>query len=224
MHNHLLNNKEIKAYILLSSLVICGLAASLITAPKIISIGIQFPFSNLVFSILTYPIVDCICELWGKAAARQTVWIALASQVFIALIIQLSIIAPPAPTWFLQTPYTNVLSMGLHVVSASVSAFLVSQLLDIAVYHYLKERSQGKKLWLRMNLSMYAGQSIDSLLFINIVFYSSTQKMSLFMGSVLVKMLLSFLMTPIVYLIIYSINKSLDSKTLAFKSMACESS
>lgn len=59
-------SKEIRAYVILTTLVICGLAGSLITGSKIIHMGINFPFSNIVFSIFTYPIVDCICELWGK--------------------------------------------------------------------------------------------------------------------------------------------------------------
>lgn len=63
MNNTILLAREIRVYIFLTCLVICGLAGSLITAPKIVHFGINFPFSNIVFSILTYPIIDCICEL-----------------------------------------------------------------------------------------------------------------------------------------------------------------
>jgi uncharacterized integral membrane protein (TIGR00697 family) len=201
----------------LTSLVICGLAGSLITAPKIIHFGINFPFSNIIFSILTYPIVDCICELWGKQAARQTMWFALSSQLLLAVVIQISIFAPHSSFWQLQKEYQLVLSAGASVVTASLIAFAASQMLDIVIYQKLKEYSRGKKLWLRSNLSTFLGQAIDSIIFINIIFYNSSQKLSILMGSVLVKIILSFLMTPIVYLIIYAVNKYLDFKTLAFK-------
>ena len=210
-------NKEVGAYIFLTSLVICGLATSLITAPKIVNFGVSFPFSNIVFSLLTYPIVDCICELWGKQVARQAMWIGLISQVLIAVIIQLSIWAPHPSSWQLQSEYQMVLATGLHVVIASLVAISVSQMLDIVVYQKLKEWSKGKKLWLRSNVSTYLGQSIDSILFINIVFFNSNNKISLLLGSILIKIILSFLMTPIVYLIVYMINRYLDANTLAFK-------
>ncbi|TAL62916.1 MAG: VUT family protein [Legionella sp.] len=217
MKTNALEFKETRAYLFLTALVICGLAASLITAPKIVHVGINFPFSNIVFSIFTYPIVDCICELWGKPIARQTVWIGLVSQVLFCVLIQLSILAPPAQQWLHQGEYQIILSTGINVVIASLVAFAISQIFDIYVYQKLKEKSLGKQLWLRSNLSTYLGQTIDSILFINIVFYNSNQKMNLILGSITIKIILSFLMTPIVYLIIHSLNRYLDNHTLAFK-------
>lgn len=212
-----LQTKETRAYIFLTSLVICGLSASIVTATKIVHFGINFPFSNIVFSILTYPIVDCICELWGKQAARQAMWLGLSSQVLITIIIQLSIITPHASFWYLQTEYQSTLSSSITVVIASFIAFATSQILDIVIYQKIKEVSKGKKLWLRSNLSTYAGQTVDSIIFVNIIFSHSNQKMDILFGSILIKIILSFLMTPVVYLIVYAVNKYLDSNTLAFR-------
>lgn len=217
MNNSQLLTREIRAYMFLTSLVICGLAGSLITAPKIIHLGINFPFSNIIFSILTYPIVDCICELWGKRIARQTLWFGLASQVLIMCIIQISIFTPHASFWQLQSEYQSILSTGVNVVIASLLAFSVSQILDITVYQKLKEFSKGKQLWLRSNLSTFLGQAIDSIIFINIIFFNSNQKWSILFGSILIKIILSFMMTPVVYFIILTVNKYLDSNTLAFE-------
>lgn len=217
MQRNLLQQKEVRAYTLLVSLVVCGLAASLITAPKLVHFGINFPFSNIVFSILTYPIVDCICELWGKKAARQAVWIGLGSQLLLAIIIQLSIMAPFAPFWSHQTEYQTILSTGSKVVAASLIAFGISQILDIFVYQRIKEICKGKWLWLRSNISTYLGQLVDSGIFVMIVFSASNQKLNILFGSVIVKMILSFLMTPVVYLIVITANRYLEANTLAFK-------
>jgi uncharacterized integral membrane protein (TIGR00697 family) len=198
-------------------LVICGLASSIVTASKVIHLGVNFPFSNLVFSILTYPIVDCICELWGKKVAQQTLWIALLAQLFIAILIQISINTPPASFWTLQNEYEVILSVSGKVIIASFFAFSISQLLDIHVYQKIRTLSKGKRLWLRSNISTYIGQSIDSIIFVSIVFHNSDQKISIMVGSIIVKIIVSFLMTPIVYLIIILINWYLESKTLAFE-------
>lgn len=217
MQESLLKQKEVRAYTVLTSLVICGLAASLITAPKIVHAGVNFPFSNIVFSIFTYPIIDCICELWGQQTARQTMWIGTCSQMLLMIIIQLSILVPHADFWQLQTAYQSVLGTGAKIVIASLLAFTTSQILDIVIYQRIKEACKGKLLWLRSNISTYMGQMVDSGIFVSIVFYASNQKLNILAGSILVKIILSLLMTPMVYLIVIGVNRYLDSNTLAFK-------
>ena len=216
----MLENKEVKAYLILVSLIICGLATSAVTANKIVHIGVNFPFSTIVFSIFTYPMVDCICELWGKKIARQTVWIALACQMLIVLLLQVSIVIPHASFWQDQQHYQVILSSSGRVIIASLLAFTVSQTLDIAVYQKIKNISHGKLLWLRSNLSTFIGQFIDSSIFISIVFSASPHKLNILAGSILVKIIISILMTPIVYFIIIGFNKYLGSNTLAFKADA----
>ncbi len=217
MQQNFLIQKDTKAYLLLTGLAICGLTSSVITATKVVNMGINFPFSTLVFSIFTYPIVDCICELWGKQAARQTIWISLFCQLIFTLLIQLSIVTPHAAFWQLQDEYNLILNTNGTVVMASLLAFTVSQIMDIFVYQKVKDMCQGKKLWLRSNLSTYIGQVIDSTIFVMIVFHSSSHKFTILFGAIVIKIIISFLMTPIVYLIVMTTNRYLDFKTLAFK-------
>lgn len=217
MQQSSLLSKEIRAYLLLTSLVICGMVGGLITAVKLVNIGVVFPFSVVMISTLTYPIIDCICELWGRQAARQALWMGLFTQLLLTVLIQLSIYSPYASFWQLQPAYQAVLSMGLKVVLASLAAFTVSQIVDIFVYQKIKDLSRGKWLWMRSNISVYLGQVIDSIIFVNIVFFDSDQKLSIMFGMITVKIILSFLMTPVVYLIVMTVNRYLDDNTFAFK-------
>lgn len=212
-----LAQKDIRAYSLLTALVICGLTSSVITASKVVHFGINFPFSNIVFSIFTYPIVDCICELWGKKVARQTIWFSLISQLLFTFIIQLSVVIPHADFWSLQHEYQLILSTGGWVVLASLLAFTSSQIFDVFIYQKIKEYSRGKQLWLRSNISTYLGQAVDSMIFVTIVFHASQHKLNILVGSILVKIILSFLMTPVVYCIVLSVNRYLNNNTFAFK-------
>lgn len=214
MTQSILLTKEVRIYLVLTSLVICGLAASLITGAKVTCFGVNFPFSNIIFSIFTYPIVDCICELWGKKAARQTMYLALVSQLFIAALIHLSILSPPAAVWHLQTEYQMILAASGKVILASLLAFGISQIVDIAIYQRIKELTRGRWLWLRSNLSTYVGQVIDSIIFVMIVFASTDAKWSILFGSILVKLTLSLLATPMVYAIVIICNQYVRSELL----------
>lgn len=220
MQQQIFNNREVRAFAILNAIVVCGLASCLICASKVVHIGIDFPCSNIIFAIFTYPVVDCICELWGKQAARQTLYFALGSQLFIAALIQLSIALPHSALWLWQDQYELVLSSSGKVIIAGIIAFSLSQMLDIYVYQRIKELTKGKWLWLRSNISTYLGQALDSLIIVMIVFADSDHKLAILLGSITVKIILSFLMTPFVYLIVITVNKYLDSKTLAFKDEA----
>lgn len=213
----LLSNRQVLVYAILLSLVICGLATATVTASKVVHLGFNFPFSNIVFSIFTYPIVDCVCELWGKKTAQYTVIIALASQLLIVLLLQLAINAPYASFWTHQPEFESVFATSGKVVTASLLAFFLSQILDIFLYQRIKTQTQGKHLWIRSNISTIIGQIIDSTIFVGIVFFASDHKAEILFGSISVKMIISILMTPVVYFIIMSANYYLNNKTLAFK-------
>jgi len=216
MDTKLIENKATKAYSILIAFIICGFAVSTVTASKVVHIGINFPFSNIIFSVFSYPLIDCVCELWGKKIALQTIWLALCSQLLVVLLLQLSIIAPAAPFWHEQNAYMQILSSGLRVLLASVSAFFFSQMLDVFIYQKIKRLFRGKLLWLRSNVSTIIGQAIDSSIFITVVFYASTNKWDIFIGSIMVKFIISILMTPVVYLIVIGIDNYLESHTKAF--------
>lgn len=212
-----IESKQVKAYVFLVALIICGLISATVTASKVVHFGINFPFSNIVFSIFTYPIVDCICELWGKKVARRTVWLALCSQFLVMFLLQLSIVVPHAEFWQNQREYSVVLSSSVYVVIASFLAFFVSQILDITVYQKIKNALRGKWLWLRSNVSTILGQIVDSTIFVSIVFYASSEKLNILFGSVGIKIIISILMTPFVYLIVIGVNRYLNDETKAFK-------
>ena len=204
-------SKHTKAYLFMLMLSVSGLTASNISAAKVVHIGVNFPFSNLIFSIFTFPVVDSICEVWGRRAAFQAVVFGLMSQVLFMLLIQVSILAPAASFWHLQDEYINVLSVTGKVVLASGIAFSISQVMDVMIYQRIKDWSQGRWMWLRGNVSTVIGQAIDSAIFIAIIFSTSAHKMDIFMGSMTVKITIAVLMTPFMYALVYGVRWYLTS-------------
>ena len=50
-------------------------------------------------------------------------------------------------------------------IIGSLTAYLVSQRFDVWFFHYLKNLTDGRKLWLRNNLSTIASQLIDTFIY-----------------------------------------------------------
>ena len=61
------------------------------------------------------------------------------------------------------------LTMGATIVS--MIAYVSAQFIDVQIFHFLKEKTKGKKLWLRNNVSTIFSQLIDSIAVILITHY-----------------------------------------------------
>ena len=88
---------------------------------------------------------------------------------------------------------------------AGFSAILVASLLDVYLFHYLKDLHEGRNLfWLRNNVSTFGGQLVNSTLFVVIAFYTTLtpgQLLSAVVGQIVVKWVIALILdTPLAYL------------------------
>ena len=54
---------------------------------------------------------------------------------------------------------------------ASMFAYLAAQFVDVHIFHFLKDLSKGKKLWLRNNGSTLTSQMVDSVSVVMITYF-----------------------------------------------------
>ena len=187
--------------ILLNSIFMIGLVMSNLFGGKIISV-LGFTVAG---AIITYPLnflsTDIIGEIWGKQEANDCVKIGIIVQLIFLALGYLSLAIPPQEaSESLQQSLTVVLNQGLRMTLASLGAFSVSQFLDVFLFHKLKESCNGKKKWLRNNLSTMTSQLVDTLIFITIAFYGVVDNLpAMVLGQYVIKLLLALGDTPFFY-------------------------
>ncbi|HDD46421.1 MAG TPA: VUT family protein, partial [Candidatus Aenigmarchaeota archaeon] len=123
--------------------------------------GIRTSVGVFLFPIL-FLITDIVEEVHGKEKAKSFVYVALLCQIFIFLMVYLAIIAPPNPAWGNQEAYESVFYASMRIIIASIVAFFISQIHDVWAFQFWKNKTKGKYLWLRNNLSTIASQFIDT--------------------------------------------------------------
>ena len=101
--------RDLYALLVLSMMVICAMTSSTITATKPIHFVLMHPFSNIIFALFTFPIIDAVCELYGKRKAYFISILGVVSQVVFVIIIELSVVTPHAVQWHDQSIYAQVL-------------------------------------------------------------------------------------------------------------------
>lgn len=189
---------------------------------------------NLSVGVLIWPVVfifsDIINEYYGKAGVRRISFITASLIAYAFLIIFMWTEMPPADFWLglnasdarghafdINYAYSTIFRMGLGIIVGSLTAFLVSQLVDAWVFHYFRRLTGHKYLWIRATGSTVVSQFIDSFVILTVAFYflgnwSFTQVMQVGMVQYTYKVILAIGLTPVIYLVHFIIDRYLGSE------------
>jgi queuosine precursor transporter len=169
---------------------------------------------------LLWPVVflftDVINEFFGRRGVRMISWMAVALIVYGFLFAFAAIALVPASWWVkaaqaqgvpdYQAAFAAVFGQGLWTIAGSVVAFLVGQLIDVAVFHRIRRATGERAVWLRATGSTAVSQLVDSFVVLYIAFVLGPQHwpMSLFLAVSMVnyayKMLAAVALIPLIYL------------------------
>jgi uncharacterized integral membrane protein (TIGR00697 family) len=175
---------------------------------------------TLTTGIITYPITflitDIVCEVFGKKKASLMVIFGFFASLLSLVFINISVILPGSEVWInnslgyksvyeMQTAYESVFTLPGFLISASMLAYLVSQLIDVRIFHFLKNLTNGKKLWLRNNISTICSQLVDTIIVNTIFLYLGLNLewstiIEIIIASYIFKVLIAMLDTPLVYI------------------------
>lgn len=195
------------AFILLACIFAGSITIASVLANKIINVaGFYVPAGVLAYSV-TFICTDVISELWGRERAGRVVLGGFIALVAALVLVQLSLAWPAAPFWQQDAAFTAILGSTSRIIIASFVAYLASQFHDVWAFHFWRRITAARHLWLRNNLSTAVSQFIDSLLFITIAFYGTMDLWPLIMGQWIIKLAISVLDTPLVYLVVWSIRR-----------------
>ncbi|WEL16756.1 putative member of the PurR regulon [Halorhabdus sp. SVX81] len=203
----------------LIAVFVTALITSQVTASKLV--GIEIPFSlPLRGSTLIVPAAafayavtffasDCYAELYGRSEATKLVNVAFAMNFVLLGLVWLAIEAPifvGSPVD--QSPFASVLGSSTGVVAGSMLAYLVSQNLDVFTFHWLRDRTDGRLLWLRNVGSTATSQFVDTVIFITVAFILFKgiplgDAAGLIVGQYLVKIGVAVFDTPFVYAVVH---------------------
>ncbi len=145
-----------------------------ILASKIIQIWKFIVPAGVVAYSMIFLINDILSEKYGKKVAKRGIYAGVIMNVMFIILIYLAILSPPlnSPDGLkMHENFKNVFNLTARIIIASIIAFLVSQSFNVLSYTFIKEKTRGRMLWLRNNVSTILAQFIDTVLFISIAFY-----------------------------------------------------
>lgn len=164
-------------YGLLAAIVLAILLANL-QGPKLtIIFGLQTSLGVIFYSSIFFA-TDLLSEKFGRAEADRAVMIGFSVSVIIVLMLSLALLFQPSPrpesaafSTNIHEAFGTILNFTPRFVFGSLLAYLISQRFDVWFFHVIRERTRGRHLWLRNNLSTMASQTIDTLLYSFVVWW-----------------------------------------------------
>lgn len=160
-----MNKKVSPLFLLLVVINTVTMLISNIIACKVFSIGFAvLPCAVIVFPI-TYILSDVFSEVYGYKWSRITAWIAFSANLFMVFIFTLANAIPGVdPT--ISESMKNVLGTTPWALAASLTAYMVGDLMNDRVFRKMKEKNGDKGFWYRAILSSFVGELCDSLIYI----------------------------------------------------------
>lgn len=200
-------NKKDIVYVILAGIFITNAVVAELIGGKLINV-FGVPMS---VGILPWPIVfvttDLINEYFGEKGVRKLSLItaSLIAYTFVILFTAMRIPAMQGDKLVTDEQFNGVFGQSMWIIVGSITAFMVSQLIDVSIFHFVKNKTGGKMIWLRSTGSTVISQLFDSFIVLGIAFWM-TGKMTteIFIASAItgyfVKMIIAIVLTPLIYL------------------------
>jgi uncharacterized integral membrane protein (TIGR00697 family) len=185
--------------ILIGLYIACELIAN-VTASKPVQLGgIVVPAAIFIYT-LTFTLIDLINESLGKEGARKVILTAFLANLLLAAYVQLAVMLPPAAFYSGQEAFSRALGSTPRIVFASLTAYLISSLIDAEIFSFWRARVQRLK-WTRVLVSNAISTWVDSVIFITLAFYGTMPIWTLIKGQYVIKMAITLLSLPLIYLV-----------------------
>jgi uncharacterized integral membrane protein (TIGR00697 family) len=174
---------------------------------------------NFTAGTLLWPVVfimtDTINEFFGRRGVHFISWLAVGLILYGFVFAFTAIELAPASWWRdaarpqgvpdYQLAFAAVFGQGLWTIGGSMAAFLLGQMIDVAVFHRIRQATGERWVWLRATGSTAVSQLVDSFVVIWIAFVLGPQKWptSLFLAESTLnyawKMLAAIALIPLLY-------------------------
>lgn len=207
-------------FLILSALFITALVATNLIANKFVTVDLGVASFVISAGVLPYPITflitDILSEVYGRKRTNQVVISGFFASVFVILILKAGAVAPAIE----HSPVSNeaydvVFQNTWRIIGASMLAYLAAQLVDVRLFHFWKNLTNGKHLWLRNNASTIFSQLVDTTLVIFVVFVGTAsygEIGSMIMDGWQFKILVALADTALIYGVLAIIRSRLQIK------------
>jgi uncharacterized integral membrane protein (TIGR00697 family) len=152
---------------LVALLVVCTILMNIAVMKQMTVFGLAVTGGNVLFATV-FLANDVINEHYGRRAARSAVVIGFVSGLVVMIMMQFVLLYRANQFDEAQAHLEYLFDTLAYprIIVASMISYLLAQLLDAQLYHFIRQRTGPHRLlWLRSNASSWVSQAFDTAFF-----------------------------------------------------------
>jgi hypothetical protein len=215
--SHYVLSRAQKLYVVCAAIFVTALVIAEATASKFFT-AFDLPFTVTIFGqqfssvimtagVIAFPVTfivtDLLNEYYGRKGIAFVTGLGMVMIIFEFILLQIAMAVPtsdisPVP----EEAFNTVFGASGRIILASLVAYLVGQVADITLFHWLRGLTGGRHLWLRATGSTFGSQFLDTFIVLSIAFagqlaFSAILAITLFNYGY--KFVIAVLITPVIY-------------------------
>lgn len=192
-------------YLALAGFFVTNAILGEVTGGKLFTFGVF----TLSIGVIPWPVVfiatDLINEYFGREGVKRLTLMTIALIVYAFVVLFLAMQVPAAAfSPVTDAQFKAVFGQSLWIIVGSVTAFALSQLVDVGIFWLVRHRTGGRFLWMRATGSTVVSQLIDSIVIIGIAFWlpgkvKTSEFLQVAASNYSFKLLIALGTTPLLY-------------------------
>jgi hypothetical protein len=232
MVRQILENKPARLFTMISAFFVANALIAECIGGKIFSLEALLGFDPVNFTLfgetglsfaltcgvllwpLEFVVTDIVNEYYGPKAVRRISYTAVALIGYAFVMFYFAMGTTPPEWWVLskteqgvpnmQDAFSAIFGQGMWIIFGSLAAFLVSQVVDVFVFHKIKRKTGDKYVWLRATGSTMVSQFVDSFIVLFIAFkigndWSWQKVLAICLMNYTYKFSMAIILTPLIY-------------------------
>ena len=206
-----------KLFVVCAAVFLTALVVAEATASKFFTaMDLSFPirilgqeFNSVIMTAgviafpITFIVTDLMNEYFGKKGIQFVMLVGMVMIIFEFALLQIAMAVPtseisPVP----DEAFNTVFGASGRVIFGSLVAYLIGQLADITLFHWLRGLTKGKHLWLRATGSTFGSQFLDTFIVLMVAFagqLSFQEIVAITLFNYSYKFIIAIAITPVIY-------------------------
>ena len=144
-----------------------------------------------------------LTEYYSKEDAKRGLVFGIISSMFFIIAPQITLLYAPSEIDFVNEHMQVLFGLNLRISVASLIMYVVANYADIWLFAKIKEKMQGKHLWVRNNVATILTNCLENFGFATLAFvgvYDWGAILSIALGTSLIEIIIAICDTPFLYL------------------------
>lgn len=176
--------------------------ANIITAKNANIFGLSTAIGTVMFAS-TFLATDILTECYSPKDAKKAINIGLFSNVILIVSTQIALLYTPSEFDYAHDAMNTLFSLNLRISIASAAMYYIANMADIYVFSKIKQKTDGKMLWLRNNVATILCNCLENFGFIGLAFagvYDIQTILTIAVSTSIVEAIVAICDTPFLYI------------------------